>query len=254
MPLKRVIPVLTLVDNSIVKTISFKSPQYIGDPLNIARIFNSKCVDELILLNISKDRFLVDIDYELISDICGECFMPISYGGGIRDMNQVEALFSLGVEKVIVQNLIFTNPELLIDIVKRFGSQSLVLSIDIYKSFFGGYFVYDSLNNAKLFPFKFSWLGNLIDKIKPGELMIQMVKNEGKLKGIDENFLLSLSSKYDIPLIFSGGVSSTSNIDLILNSGIDACAVGSYFIFQGPHRSVLISYYDSPCRTQVNFL
>ena len=123
----RVIP--TLIQNGdLIKTCKFKNPQYIGDPVNAIKIFNEKEVDELIVLDVSKSKDKLEPDYALIEEFAGECFMPLTYGGGVKNIEQAGRIFRLGVEKICLNSLCFDNIETIKSMVNRFGSQSIVAS------------------------------------------------------------------------------------------------------------------------------
>ena len=130
----RLIPSLQLIGESFVKTKRFKDPKYVGDPLNIIKIFNEKAVDEIMILDIQASKKGTAPNFELLEKIAGECFMPLSYGGGIRDINQAQKLFNLGIEKIVIQNSFLEDSEFIKTLTNRFGSQSIVVSIDIHKN------------------------------------------------------------------------------------------------------------------------
>ena len=137
----RIMPCLLLKDEVLVKSIKFKNYQYIGDPINTVRIFNEKEVDELILLDISATDN-GELNFDLIKKIVNECFMPVAYGGGIREVSDARKLFNIGIEKIVINTSGFDNPLLVQQLVDEFGSQSIVGSIDMKKSVFGKYKVY----------------------------------------------------------------------------------------------------------------
>ncbi|KZR84998.1 HisA/HisF-related TIM barrel protein [Synechococcus sp. MIT S9504] len=129
----RVIPSLLLSEGSLVKTIRFKNPEYVGDPINVIRIFNDKEVDELAIFDIVASKKEREPDYDLIEQFAAECFMPLSYGGGIRNIDQARRIFSLGVEKICLQSSILSNSAFIRELVSQFGSQSIMVSLDIKK-------------------------------------------------------------------------------------------------------------------------
>ena len=129
----RIIPTLLLKDKGLVKTINFKNPRYIGDPINIVRIFNEKEADEITILDIQATNKESKPDYNFIKDIVSEAFMPVGYGGGVKNLNQIEKLFEIGVEKVILNTICYENPNILAESSNKFGSQSIVVCIDIKK-------------------------------------------------------------------------------------------------------------------------
>ena len=133
----RVIPTLLLKDGGLVKTRKFENPQYVGDPVNAIRIFNEKEVDELTLLDIGASKQGREPDYDLIEEVAGECFMPLTYGGGIKTIDQAVRIFRSGVEKICLQSLCFENLSTVRDMVDSFGSQSIVVSVDVKRTFWG---------------------------------------------------------------------------------------------------------------------
>ena len=132
---KRIIPSLLLDNRRLVKTIKFKEKKYIGDPLNAIKIFNEKFVDELIILDINSNKSKFGIDYEFLKDLFSECFVPVTYGGGISTVEEADKIFKLGVEKVSLNSSVLQNKKILNNFVKKFGSQSIVINIDIKKTF-----------------------------------------------------------------------------------------------------------------------
>ena len=238
----RVIPVLLLQNKALVKGINFKNHRYIGDPINAVKIFNQKKVDELIFLDISATSDDCEPDYDLINNIAGEAFMPLGYGGGIKKIHHIEKLFSLGLEKVILNTQAFLNPQLLKDAVKIVGSQSIVVSIDVKKSFFKGYEVF--INNGK----KKTGI-NLVEYLKKledlgvGELIISSIERDGLKNGYDLNLLKLVTSSVNIPVIGLGGVGKLQDFyEAKKKTNISGLAAGSLFVFYGKHDAVLITY------------
>jgi cyclase len=133
----RVIPILLLSDGGLVKTVRFDRRRYIGDPINAVRIFNDKEVDELVLLDIDATPEGREPHYSEVEEILSEAFMPVGYGGGITGIHQIERLFKLGVEKVILNSVLATKPQLLTEAAQTFGSQSIVASMDVKKDLLG---------------------------------------------------------------------------------------------------------------------
>ena len=127
----RIIPVIQLNDRELVKTVNYKNPKYLGDPLNAIKIFNEKRVDELLIMDISASKKRTKIDFEYIEELCSECFMPIGYGGGIKSLEDITKLFEIGVEKIIINSLLIENPEIVKKAIERYGSQSILASIDL---------------------------------------------------------------------------------------------------------------------------
>src|SRR5688572_25732990 len=136
---KRIIPCLLLKGSGFVKTRKFKAPVYLGDPINIVKIFNDKFVDEVIILDIEAGPSGRGPNFELLKDIATECFMPLGYGGGITNIDHMKGLFQIGFEKICLNSAAITNPEIISDAARRFGSQSIIVSIDVKRKLLGGF-------------------------------------------------------------------------------------------------------------------
>ena len=146
----RIIPALLLSDGGLVKTTKFKNARYIGDPINIVKLFNDKEADEICILDIDATAKKREPDFNHIGEIVSEAFMPVGYGGGIRSLDQIERLFKIGVEKIIINNSCYEDNDLIFKASEQFGSQSIVASMDIRKNIFGKYSLY-RLNGSKKF-------------------------------------------------------------------------------------------------------
>jgi cyclase len=180
-------------------------------------------------------------DYNTIEMFASECFMPLCYGGGIKNMDQASRLFSLGVEKLAVQTSVISDLDLVASIASRYGNQSVVVSIDIKKSFFGDYQMYSSAKQKVL---NQNWLSFLNQAVEAGagEILLNAVDRDGTLSGMDLKLIGEASKKCPVPLIAAGGVGSLDDIRSAVNAGANAIAVGAFFVYHGPHRAVLISY------------
>jgi len=239
---KRIIPILLLKDDELIKSTKFKDHQYVGDPINAVRIFNEIKVDEIILLDIFKSKNNLDLNYEIIKDIADECRMPFTYGGGIKNLKQVEKLFLIGVEKISINTAALEDEQIIKSLSNVYGSQSVVISIDIKEDFFGNKKIFDSSKKKFLKIDIIDQIQKYID-LGAGEILINNVSKEGTLSGFDFSLLELLNKRLNIPIIVNGGINSYKEINLILeNENIDAVGVGAFFIYYGPHRAVLISY------------
>ena len=237
----RIIPALTVANSALVKTTNFKKPKYIGDPLNAVRIFNEKEVDEIMLIDINASKECLEPDYNLIKNISGECLMPLSYGGGIKNIHQAKKIFALGVEKICIQKAAFENPSLISELVDNFGSQSIILSIDIKRDILKRPRIFDYINKSRL---KYNWIENIKSLIElgVGELLINSVDRDGLMKGPDYDIVSKLRKNINLPIIALGGVSSINDMRLLIRAGASAVAAGSFFTFYGPHKAVLLTY------------
>lgn len=241
--LKRLIPVLLLQDDLIYKTKKFKSPKYVGDPINTVKIFNDKGADEIIILDILASKNNQEPNYKLLENILSECFMPVCYGGGIDCLETAKKVFDLGVEKISMKTSLHnTNYRNLInDIAKIYGSQAIVACIDVKKNLFGNYYIVsnDLKQNYKLDIEKY--IKSLAHE-GVGEILLQFVDRDGMMNGQDLDFIKLITKTSSVPLITLGGIGNDENIKMSINAGADAVAAGSFFVFTGPHNAVLISY------------
>jgi imidazole glycerol-phosphate synthase subunit HisF len=240
----RIIPTLLLENGGLVKTIKFKNPKYVGDPINAVRIFNQKEVDELVLLDINAGKEKKEPNYSEIEEIVSEAFMPIGYGGGIRKLAHIEKLFKLGIEKIILNTAAFTNKSLIKEASEIFGSQSIVISVDIKKDLWGKYNFYINSGKTKINADIMQTLKEF-ENLGAGEIIINSIDRDGTMKGYDLDIVNSCSPQLDIPIIALGGSGSIKDFVSAINAGASAVAAGSMFIYQGIHRAVLISYIKS---------
>lgn len=237
----RVIPALLLRRGGLVKTLKFKDPKYVGDPINAIRIFNEKEVDELMVLDIEASKSGQEPNYPLIEEFAGECFMPLAYGGGVSTVERAARLFDLGVEKVCLQTAALRNPELVSQLAGRFGSQSVVVSIDVKRDWRGKPQPFASAEGRILGE---TWLGlaQRVVAAGAGELLLNAVDRDGTLAGPDLDLIRQASAGVTVPVIAVGGVSSLGDIKACVECGASAVAAGAFFVFHGPHRAVLITY------------
>lgn len=238
----RVIPALLLQGHGLVKTVKFKDPTYLGDPINIVRIFNDKEVDELVFLDITATNENRPPSFEMLANITSECFMPLGYGGGIRSMADVQKLLGIGVEKIILNTSAVENPALVRSAAEYAGSSSVVISMDVKKSILGKYETYtrSGKKNTGLDPVKHAVE---MEKRGAGELFINSIDRDGTMQGYDVDLIKRVTDAVSIPVVACGGAGRLQDLaDAINIGGASAAAAGSLFVFQGPLRGVLISY------------
>jgi cyclase len=233
---------LLLSGAGLVKTIQFKRPKYVGDPINAVRIFNDKEVDEIVFLDIMASRSNSEPAFNLLAEIASEAFMPFGYGGGIKSVKDIERLIKIGIEKVILNTIAYKNPRLVADASSIFGSQSIVISIDVKRNFWGKYEVWTDCGN---FNTKLSPVGYALKMrdLGAGEIFLNSIDRDGTMKGYDLQLIKSITDHLSIPLVACGGAASLNDFHLAVNkSGASAVAAGSMFVFHGIHRAVLITY------------
>jgi cyclase len=239
---KRVIPCLLIQDQGLVKTKQFKNPKYIGDPINALKIFNEKQADELIVLSIDKDRYQNGPDFDLISELTTECFMPLAYGGGITKLTQIDKLFRLGVEKVVLGNICFEDPNLVKEAISIYGSQSFVGVIDVKKSFFGNRYLVKTKGGQKKIPLSVVDYTKYLEDLGVGEIVVQFIDREGLRVGYDHEILSLISGTSNLPVLALGGASSFDDFRKAFESGVSGVVAGSFFVMIPPYDAVLITY------------
>ena len=248
----RIIPNLLIHNKGLVKTINFKDPKYVGDPINAVKIFNEKSVDELIVTDIDATVKNIDPDYSMIEKLAMECRMPLCYGGGINNANQAKQIFSLGVEKIAISSSAITNPKLITELSDSVGSQSVVIVMDIKKKFLGKDYELVTHNGTKktgINPLKF------VEEIKElgvGEIVINSIDRDGTMKGYDYQLIEKIRNITTLPMTILGGAGSLEDIGNLINKyKIIGAGAGSIFVFKGKYRAVLINYPNDKEKTDL---
>ncbi len=240
----RIIPCLLVSNKGLVKTVNFKTPKYVGDPINAVRIFNEKEVDELTILDIDASRLNNEPDYRSIEYWASECRMPLCYGGGIKTVEQAQTIFSLGVEKIAISSVAIENPKLISNLAEKVGNQSVVVVLDVKKRNFGGFDVF-TLNASKRSQIKLFDFIRDAEKLGAGEIVINSIDLDGTMKGYDLSLVRKVREQINTPLTILGGAGNLDHIsELIKEFGIIGASAGSLFVFKGIYRAVLINYPD----------
>lgn len=244
----RIIPCLLVQDKGLVKTVNFKNPKYLGDPINTVRIFNEKEVDELMIIDIDATAKKREPDYIMIERLASECNMPLAYGGGVSTSEQVQRIIQLGVEKVAISSSAIENPNLVIEAAERVGNQSVVVVLDIKKHFHRGRYEVFTHNGQKATGKDPLELAIKMEKLGAGEIIINSIDHDGIMKGYDLTLIEKIRNSIGIPLTALGGAGSLHDIgQLIKKFGAIGAAAGSIFVFKGIYKAVLINY---PNRTE----
>lgn len=238
----RIIPSLLIQDKGLVKTVQFKNPKYVGDPINAVKIFNEKEVDELAIFDIDATAKGAEPDYNLIERIANQSRMPLCYGGGVKTVEQAQKIFGLGIEKIALSSAVLENPRLITEIANRVGAQSVIVVMDVKKKLFGGYEVYT--HNGKratgINPFDFA---EKAQKLGAGEIIINSIDQDGVMKGYDMILIDKIRGRISIPLTVLGGAGSLQDVAKVLEKHkIIGVAAGSLFVFKGVYKAVLINY------------
>lgn len=244
----RLIPVLLLGRRGLVKTVRFGNATYLGDPLNTARIFSDLQADELVVLDIGATRDKRGPPFDLIRTIASECFVPLTYGGGIRSVEDARTILSSGVEKIAINAECRRNPRILTECAARFGRQSVVAAIDARRRDDGTWEVYDHVRlqgtGADVLV-----LAADLEAAGAGEIFLTAVDREGTMSGYDVDLARAVSQVVRVPVIVHGGAGSPRDLQLaVRDGGASAVACGSLFVFYGRRRAVLISY---PMRDEI---
>ncbi len=240
----RVIPCLQLIDQSLVKTQRFKNPAYIGDPINTIRIFNELEVDELCFLDIRATLEKRPPNFNILSEIANECFMPLSYGGGINHIDTVKKILAIGFEKVVINSNAFIQKNLLTEVSGKFGNQSIIGSMDVKKNLFGKHNVFINSGTKKINLDPIEWAQELVS-LGAGELLITSMDNEGTWEGYDIDIIKKISNSVSVPVIANGGAGTIKHIADAINLGqADAVALGSMVVYQKKGMGVLVNFPD----------
>ena len=237
----RVIPALLVRDGSLVKTVRFDRFAYVGDPCNTVRIFNELEVDELVVLDISPDRAARGPDLRLIADLANECFMPLGYGGGVRSFNDARAVYATGIEKIVVNSAAVENPKLITQIADVYGSQAVIVSIDVRGALLGGQSVYIASGRRKTSLDPVEWATEAA-RLGAGEILLTSIDREGTWDGLDVDLIRRVTEAVPVPVIAHGGAGSLDHIGEAVRGGASAVALGSLVVFQKREMGVLVNF------------
>ena len=239
----RIIPCLLVHEGGLVKTVGFKDPKYVGDPINAVKIFNEKEADELVVLDIDATVNNAEPDFKLIARLAAECRMPLCYGGGVRTVAQAKRIIGLGVEKVAISAAALADPTLITCIADEIGSQSAVVVLDVKKRLLGkdyDVFTHNGRKNSKQ-----AVLDVALDAQArgAGEIVINVIERDGRMKGYDLALAQRMRQALRVPMTMLGGAGSLADIgSLVQTCGVIGAAAGSLFVFKGAYRAVLINY------------
>lgn len=239
----RIIPCLLIQDGGLVKTVKFKDPKYVGDPINAVKIFNEKEADELIVIDIDATVNGVEPNYAQITKLAAECRMPLCYGGGITTAQQAKKIIGLGVEKVAISSAALDNPSLVTQIAEEIGSQSVVVVLDHKTRLLSKnpeVWTHNGTRNTKRSVLE---VAQEFEKLGAGEIVLNSIENDGRMKGYDVDLATKLRSAVRIPITILGGGGSLEDMARVVGAcGVVGVAAGSFFVFKGAYRAVLISY------------
>jgi len=241
----RIIPVLLLKGNALVKSKGFKDFRYIGDPINAVKVFNDLKADELVFLDIEATKEKRTISTELVRQVGEEANMPFAVGGGIKNLDEIQKIIAQGAEKVIINTCAVENPKFIREASDNFGSSTIVVCIDVKKKFFSGNVVWSNSGSksSKYSPKDFA---KLIEENGAGEIIIQSINKDGTMSGYDLDLIKEISTTVTIPVVALGGAGNLEHMIEAYTQGFaSALAAGSLFVFQGPKKGVLINYVEN---------
>ncbi len=240
----RVIPCLQLIDDNLVKTVKFDNHGYIGDPINTVRIFNELEVDELCFLDIRASVQGRQPNFEILQQIANECFMPLSYGGGVKDFNTAQKILSIGFEKIVLNTAAFRTPSLVTQVAEHFGAQAVIGSVDVKKNMWGKYTVYINDGKEKVKKDAVEWAKEL-EQLGAGELLITSMDKDGTWAGYDHAIIEKINDAVNIPVIANGGAGNVDHIiSVVKNCKVSAVALGSMVVYQKQGMGVLVNFPD----------
>jgi imidazole glycerol-phosphate synthase subunit HisF len=238
----RITPCLLVHEGGLVKTVQFKSPKYVGDPINAVRIFNEKEADELVVLDIDATARGVEPDFRMIAHLAAECRMPLCYGGGVKTAQQAKRIIGLGVEKVAVSSGAIENPRLLGEIAQEIGSQSVVVVLDVKKKMLGGYEIrtHNGRKGTGRDPVE---VAAEAQRLGAGEIVVNSIDQDGMMTGYDLALAARIRAATRLPMTVLGGAGSLADIGALIETcGVVGAAAGSLFVFKGAYKAVLINY------------
>jgi imidazole glycerol-phosphate synthase subunit HisF len=240
----RVIPILLLKKQALVKTKRFRKFDYVGDPCNTIRIFNELEVDELFVLDIDATPSRCVPNFKILQEIAEECFMPLGYGGGVTSLEQAKKIFDIGFEKISLNSIVFKNPGLVTEISNHFGSQSLVISVDVKKSLLGEYFVYSHSGKVKNSFSPVDW-AKQVETLGCGEILLTSIDREGSWSGFDLELVSQVANAVSVPVIAHGGAGNLDHMSEVVRlSKASAVALGSMVVYQKKDMGVLVNFPD----------
>ena len=241
----RITPCLLVHKKGLVKTVQFKDPKYVGDPINAVKIFNEKEVDELMVLDIDATVEGRGPDFDMIKNLAVECRMPFCYGGGVTTVEEAKKIIRLGAEKVALSSAVINNFGLIRQVGEAVGFQSVVVVLDVKKKgFFGGYEIFIH-NGTKATGLRVIDFVQQLDEAGVGEIIINSMDHDGKMDGFDFSLIDIVRDATDGPITVLGGAGSLNDIKSVISKyKVIGVSAGSLFVFKGKYRAVLISYPD----------
>ncbi len=233
----RVMPTLLYKDMGLVKGKSFNSWRRVGSAMQAIKVYNMRQVDELVFLDITATQNGRSPDFDLIDDLADDCFMPMTVGGGVRNVEDVRRLLQVGADKVAFNTIAVENPDVLQQTAYKFGSQCVVVSIDFKKHSDGTYEVFTHSGTVATGkdPVLFA---KEVQSAGAGEILLTSIDRDGTMKGYDLDLIKSVTDTVSIPVIASGGVGNYEHMAKALREA-NAAAVAAASIFHFTRQTPL---------------
>ncbi|QDW39788.1 imidazole glycerol phosphate synthase subunit HisF [Bradyrhizobium sp. KBS0727] len=248
----RIIPCLLVHNGGLVKTVAFKEPKYVGDPINAVKIFNEKQADELAVFDIDATARGAEPDFKMVANLAAECRMPLCYGGGVKTVAQAKRIIGLGVEKIAISSAAIETPELVSAAAQEIGGQSVVVVIDAKKDSRTGSDLAWTHNGTRNSGRSVIEMALEAESRGAGEIVVNSIDNDGRMKGYDLALARSVRQAVKLPVTLLGGAGSLAHIgELVASCGVVGAAAGSLFVFKGPYRAVLINYPEPAKRDEL---
>lgn len=233
----RIIPTLLFKSESLVKGVKFDSWRRVGGAMQAVKVYNWREVDELFFVDIAATREGREPDYAMVDELADECFMPLTVGGGVSSSEQAQKLLRVGADKVAVGTAAVTVPGVVEEIARHFGSQCVVVSIDVRKRDHGGYevFTHSGTRPTGKDPVR---LARDVESRGAGEILVTSIDRDGTLSGYDVELVRAVSDAVSIPVIASGGAGSYADMLAAIREG-GAAAVAAGALYHFTHQTPL---------------
>ena len=247
----RVIPCLLLQNKGLVKSIQFRNHRYIGDPINAVKLFNDLRADELMFLDIQAKVENRTINIDLVRQIGDETNMPFTVGGGIQSLKAIESLIRAGAERVCLNSYALLNPAFVGEASAEFGSSTIIVCLDVKKSYFQKEQVYTHAGTRSAGRSPLDAARQMAD-MGVGEIVVQSIDHDGMMSGYHLELTRKIAESVSVPVVALGGCGTFDHVREIVTEGkASAASVGSMFVYHGPRRAVLISF---PSQTEMRQL
>lgn len=237
---KRIIPCLDIKDGRVVKGVNFVGLQDAGDPVEIAARYNNEGADEITFLDITASHEKRDTIIDVLARVAKEVFIPLTVGGGIKNLDDIYRLLNVGCDKISINSHAIKNPDFINEASKRFGTSTMVVAIDVKKTgnswnvFINGGRIDTGIDAI-------NWAKEVEDR-GAGEILLTSMDADGTKKGYDLEILSKISTSTNIPVIASGGAGNMQHIEEAFLHGADAALAASIFHFQEIRISDLKQY------------